>query len=64
MTTRSSGSDDAKPKDDKDPALLKVARLIDPPGQEVSDDELIDPGKNLGKPPQKPVPARKPTDRK
>jgi hypothetical protein len=53
-------SDDAKRERDKDPALLKVARVIDPPGQEVSDDELIDPGKNIGDKPKQPVPARPP----
>lgn len=31
-----------------DPRLLDLARQVDPPGQEVTDDELIDPGANLG----------------
>jgi|GEM_PF-4474442 len=30
-----------------DPALLDLARAIDPPGQEVSDDELKDPGASI-----------------
>jgi hypothetical protein len=64
MNKRPSGSDNAKRKDEENSALLKVAQLIDPPGHEVSDDELIDPGKNLGNPPRKPVPARKPSGKR
>jgi hypothetical protein len=46
-----------KPDQDKDKGTLeKLAEAIDPPGREISDDELIDPGKNI--PDVKPDPAR------
>lgn len=46
-----------KPDQEKDKGTLeKIAQVIDPPGREISDDELIDPGKNI--PDTKPDPAR------
>jgi hypothetical protein len=30
-----------------DSVLEKIARAIDPPSREISDEELIDPGKNI-----------------
>jgi hypothetical protein len=37
-----------KPDQQQDKGMLeKIADVIDPPGREISDDELIDPGKNI-----------------
>lgn len=39
---------DRNPDEGKEDGLLeKAARLIDPPGREVNDEELADPGSNI-----------------
>jgi hypothetical protein len=66
--TTNTGKPDDKQQEKRDrpadPGLLeKTAQLIDPPGREVSDDELIDPGSNVpgsgrARPVQKPPAGR------
>jgi hypothetical protein len=46
-----------KPDQEKNKGMLeKMAEVINPPGREISDDELIDPGKNI--PDSRPDPLR------
>jgi hypothetical protein len=52
--------DKQRRKDDDKTWLQKAAQLIDPPGREVSDDELIDPGANI----PNEIPGRGDTGRK
>lgn len=46
MNPKTSGSDESK-QGKEDGALEKMAKFIDPPGREISDDELSDPGANI-----------------
>lgn len=59
--TNSTQDDNRAGKQGKDEGTLeKVARFIDPPGREISDEELSDPGANIPSPaPGKAQPGRK-----
>lgn len=49
MNTTPGGPSDSKHiKEDKEEGWLeKIAHILDPGGREISDDELVDPGKNI-----------------
>jgi hypothetical protein len=48
MKNRTDDAKDKQGKDEGDEGLLeRIAKAIDPPGRDVSDDELIDPGSNI-----------------
>jgi hypothetical protein len=61
MNNQSKNTDKSKNEDEN--FLEKLVKAIDPPGREVSDAELIDPGANS--PDAKPKdPVKKPSDRR